>query len=368
MSNSTLPNPNVYLAHLPPTTASQFEVSRNIYIGTLGALIWDMLFSLPEEIYLIRHFNPNMIAYISSRITALLYVLLSVIAKTTPGPDCVKLEHTITSCWVIAISSSSFLFLRRVLAVYQDSKLIRYSFMFLWVANVGVSILTPVGSRAGPLANTGYCINGGIEHYVGGATIMPLIFDSLVFLFVSYRILTTHGPGEEEWTWSSLFSSGKALPRLSRAMLRGGQQYYLVTVGVNILITVLITTPSVPPIYEATFTIPDIALTSSMACRVYRNLYFREKYTNGQGSTGITSLSMRFGHGTTQGTSRFTPGHGTTFESTTGTASTNGGLTVVPDSVSSFRKKHSIPGADIEQGNPSADNISLPEMVFKTTA
>ncbi|ESK89350.1 hypothetical protein Moror_16268 [Moniliophthora roreri MCA 2997] len=349
-TNSTkgLPNPDVYLNHIPPVTAAQFEVSRNIYLATLGAFMWDMLSSLPEDIYLMRHFNSNTIPYFLSRISALSYVLLSVIAKTTPGPDCVKLEFGITSCWVIAISSSSFLFLRRVMAVFADSRSIRFVFSFLWVANVGISVVTPVGSRASPLEDTGYCINGGIKHYVGAATIMPLVFDSLVFLAISYKILTSHGPGDETgWSWRTIFLPKKTLPRLSRAMFRGGQQYYLVTVGVNILITVLITTPSVPPIYQATFTIPDIALTSSMACRVYRNLYFKAKYS---GTTfNDTEMNVRFA-------TRLRP-----------STITTGGMTSTdtPSAVTGDSRKMSSIHVDIEQGTSSNDNVSLPDKVLK---
>jgi len=40
----------------------------------------------------------------------------------------------------------------------------------------------------------------------------------------------------------------------------------------NIVVASLIVTPSVPPIYQAILIAPDLALTSSMACRVFRNL------------------------------------------------------------------------------------------------
>ncbi|KAJ4481893.1 hypothetical protein J3R30DRAFT_3454431 [Lentinula aciculospora] len=45
----------------------------------------------------------------------------------------------------------------------------------------------------------------------------------------------------------------------------------------NIVVTVLIVTPSVPPIYQTVLTIPNIALTTSIACRVYRNLYLEAR-------------------------------------------------------------------------------------------
>lgn len=271
-TNQTILNPANYLNFIPPGIAAEFEISRNIYIGTLGALIWDMLVSLPREFWILRNgISPIVISYFLSRTSAFLYVLLSVIAKTRPNPNCNALEHAITSFWVLAISSSSFLFVRRVQALYAENKMVIWFFWILYVANVVLSFLTPIGSRASPLADTGYCINGGIHHYVAAAAFMPLAFDSLVFGFISYKVATEHGKPGRPVTLKTLIT-GDAFPRISRALLQGGQQYYLLTVILNILISILIITPGVPPIYEATFTIPDIAITSSMACRVYRNL------------------------------------------------------------------------------------------------
>lgn len=36
MSNSTLPNPDVYLNHLSPNEARQFEIGRDLYIAVTG--------------------------------------------------------------------------------------------------------------------------------------------------------------------------------------------------------------------------------------------------------------------------------------------------------------------------------------------
>ncbi|KAJ3849508.1 hypothetical protein EV368DRAFT_85488 [Lentinula lateritia] len=276
--NASLPNPVVYLNYLPPTIAAQFEVARNLYLATLGAFIWDMLSSIPQDLVLIKNMNFNVLVYIVSRLSALGYVLLSVVAKTTPISNCTAIELGVTCNWVVSTTFSSFLFLRRVNAVYSNSAIVCYFFTFLWVANIGISILTPLGAHAGALSNSGYCLNSGVKHYVVAATAFPLVFDSFVFLAISYRLMVINNddPHGTAQNWGP-FLKGKALPRLSRAVLQGGQQYYLITVGMNILITVLIATPSVPPVYEAAFTIPDVALTSSMACRVYRNLYLEAR-------------------------------------------------------------------------------------------
>lgn len=127
----------------------------------------------------------------------------------------------------MAISSSSFLFLRRVQAVFQDSKPFVYFFSALWVVNVGISFLVPIGSHSGPLSATGYCINIGIKPYVAASAFVPLAFDSLVFLAVSWKIITLHSLAEQETTWGAVFFSGRTLPHFVKAVFRGGQQYYL---------------------------------------------------------------------------------------------------------------------------------------------
>jgi len=290
---STLPNPNNYLAFLTVKMAAEYELSRNIYIGTLGALIWDMLIALPQEFRLLAGgISPVIIAYFLSRISAFFFVLLSVIAKTRPMPNCTALEYAITSCWAFGVSSSSFLFLRRVQALYAESRIVIYSFWGLYIANVAVSILVPIGSRSAPIATTGYCVNESIQHYVAAVAFMSLAFDTSVFSFVSYKIATEHGKPGRRVTLRTLIT-GEAFPRLSKAILQGGQQYYLLTVILNILVSVLIATPSIPPIYEATFSIPDIAVTSSMACRVYRNL----RMTGGDSESKAveTNTDLKFG-------------------------------------------------------------------------
>lgn len=79
---------------------------------------------------------------------------------------------------------------------------------------------------SGPLSDTGYCIDSGVKKFVIGAGFMPPIFDTLVFGFISYRLATRHANDRDHSHWRTFFS-GKALPRLSKAMLQGGQQYYL---------------------------------------------------------------------------------------------------------------------------------------------
>lgn len=234
-----------------------------------------------------------------------------------PLPDCQAITIGVACSSMVATGTSSFLFLLRVQAVYSHSKLVKYAFCVLWLVQIGVSVLLPLGvsdfltlnpfipiweklsdfaltqASAGPLYDTGYCINTGVKKFVIAAAFMPPFFDTLVFGFISYHLVTKHVNRSDHFHWRTFFS-GKALPRLSKALLQGGQQYYLLSTiysgfkGIKLLTVVsttrLATGPnvaiivlgasSVPKIIRIIPIIPGIAiaLTSAMACNVQRNL------------------------------------------------------------------------------------------------
>ena len=60
----------------------------------------------------------------------------------------------------IGTSTSSFLFLRRIQAVYADFKLVTFAFFALWLAQIGLSVLIPLG--VGDFFTT-ECQNADIE-------------------------------------------------------------------------------------------------------------------------------------------------------------------------------------------------------------
>ncbi|KAF5353965.1 hypothetical protein D9756_006954 [Leucocoprinus leucothites] len=267
-------NPNNYLGHLSPADAFQFEVARNLYIAVLGATIWDILVYIPDDIKILRMqrgIRAVNVCFVTSRIFALCYVLLSTLAKTIPLDNCAPIFIAIGCCCILSISSSSFLFLRRVQAVWAGNRWVSGIFTILWVLDWALEIVVPVGVRAVHIPDTKYCIDSQPEHYVLAGGIIPVIFDTFVFLAISYKIAVSYSTLDVKVSWGTLVS-GKALPRLSRAILQGGQQYYLITAGVYIILVILLGLPSIPPIYRNMFAFPSVSLTASMACRVYRNI------------------------------------------------------------------------------------------------
>lgn len=127
---------------------------------------------------------------------------------------------------ILAMTCASFLFLRRLHAVYANSRLIRWTFTFLWVGVSTCGISTFFGTHVKHISGTDYCTIYGIDSYVSIVEYFPAAFDTVVFFAISYRLVTTHSLIDEEVSWRSVVT-GKALPRLSRALLYSGQQYYL---------------------------------------------------------------------------------------------------------------------------------------------
>ncbi|KAF9230827.1 hypothetical protein BU15DRAFT_83136 [Melanogaster broomeanus] len=284
MSDEIL-NPIVYLNYLDPDVANEYEVSRN-------ALTWDILSSLPEDWQIARTSKPTpvLFAYFSARICALVEVLLGVLMMTGPITQCGVLVMVLCVFWAIASAASSYLFLKRVHAVFLQDRMVCHFFTFLWFASFGtsfVSLVSPLHDY-NEIADTKHCIGQRVADYVSVAFIVPEIFDALVFLAVTYKILVSHRVSTPR-TWRAFFC-GEALPRLSHAILQGGQQYYLyrslhqiitqclisnrITAGVNVTRIVVTLLPSASPVLQKIFSTPADALNSVMACRVFLNLRF----------------------------------------------------------------------------------------------
>ncbi|KAF9231805.1 hypothetical protein BU15DRAFT_55708 [Melanogaster broomeanus] len=270
MSNEIL-NPVVYLNYLDPAVANEYEVSRNVRLATLGALTWDILSSLPEDWKIARTSKPTpvLFAYFLASENCSSYLLLSLAG---PVAQCEVLALNIIVVWMIASAASSYLFLKRVHAVFLQDRNVWLFFTFLWLTGFGTSFL----SLADPLheyyefADTKHCISRRVEEYQSAAFIVPGLFDTLVFLAVTYKILMSHCVSTPK-TWRA-FWCGEALPRLSRAVLQGGQQYYMITAGINVTRAVVTLLPSASPVLQRALTPPALAVTSVMACRVFRNL------------------------------------------------------------------------------------------------
>ena len=71
------------------------------------------------------------------------------------------------------------------------------------------------------------CIDSGVRSYSSAGVVAHMVYDSLVFLAITYRLLDTASVGETVGDKIRAFFKGGALPALTRCLLKSGQIYYL---------------------------------------------------------------------------------------------------------------------------------------------
>jgi hypothetical protein len=117
--------------------------------------------------------------------------------------------------------------------------------------------------------------------------VINAVNDTLVFVAISYKIVSNTAVGNGWRACVSSFFRADGLPILSKALLQGGQLYYLsftftfslprldiyffsATIGLSIVFAVMLIAPEVPAVYHSMLSVPNLALANAMACRVFR--------------------------------------------------------------------------------------------------
>lgn len=278
MSNSTaLPNAETPLAFLSPTLASQFEVSRYLLVATCGMFSWDVLTNLRNDYKIVTKYAIRLptIVYFVSRIAAFAYIITGTVFTIGAVGNCQSLQVAIGCCFAVAIPATSLLFFFRVRAIFNANNWIVAFFAFLWLAVLGGSWTVPFAIQGGHIGPTDHCINTGVKPFSSAGIIISTVNDTVIFIAISWRLLETTTYDDSFRGRIKSFFRGKGLPAFSRSLLQSGQEYYLITVGGNILTMGMILAPdSLPAVFHAMFTVPNIAIANSMACRVYRDIKF----------------------------------------------------------------------------------------------
>jgi hypothetical protein len=126
----------------------------------------------------------------------------------------------------MSLVCSSYLFLQRLRAVYADSPKVRQCFTLFWAIPILSESTLLFSVKPAYVPKTQHFKDSGIQPLLSLVFFMAVAFDSSVFLAISYKIGIAHVVSDSEKGWRR-YVLGRALPHLSHAVLRGGQQYYL---------------------------------------------------------------------------------------------------------------------------------------------
>ncbi|KAF8179498.1 hypothetical protein K438DRAFT_1680489, partial [Mycena galopus ATCC 62051] len=142
-------------------------------------------------------------------------------------------------------------------------------FGFMWIAELATCIVVPIATGGINIGATRYCIPS--ELAISGAIITPALFDTAVFLAISFKLVENSQTEYSSASKVRAFLTGAYLPSFSRSLLVDGQVYYMITVVSNITAAVLAALPEVGLAYRSLPGLPNVMLTSAMACRIYRH-------------------------------------------------------------------------------------------------
>ncbi|KAE9396292.1 hypothetical protein BT96DRAFT_116886 [Gymnopus androsaceus JB14] len=225
------------LEFLHTQVAASYVVS-----SALTVLVWDILLHLSDDIELLllpKTFRLPTIAYFISRYMFLAFFIFEQFSEDIEGqctPAIATRAVALSVIGYIALITTLLQFLVRVKAIFCHNRPVQWFFTFIWLLAAGGASLLIQG------ATSGIC-NSLYAYYV--PVISVLVHDSCVFGAISYRIyrmplessrqISTHSRLDIASTLQTRFKKriatlwGKNLPSLTRALLREGQLYYLIS-------------------------------------------------------------------------------------------------------------------------------------------
>ncbi|KAF9063905.1 hypothetical protein BDP27DRAFT_1334443 [Rhodocollybia butyracea] len=286
-------------SNVDPNIFRLLSAFQYIQIMTLSILTWEILVTLPREIFLYRSNGPNktLLLLSFSRYYTLFCLIVDVAFNLVDGatPDfCYRIR------WVLPFLSTTIQFaaipllLLRTYAVWQKNNLIAVVLVIFWLVPliVGTFVATTyTGIPYAVFANldvVGGCGNDPTNSMGTVPFILNLVVDSAIFLLTLGRLLFTR----------------TTTTTLSRILIRDGTIYYLAVVIVNVVNIVFFLAPNLPSLARPLIATPATIIPAIMVGRLYFNLTssFLPAYgTSGSGSRSFPLFAPRstFGSGGT---------------------------------------------------------------------
>lgn len=121
------------------------------------------------------------------------------------------------------------LFLIRVRAIFVGQPLVVGFFCILWLVDLGTSMVVPFSVSAGHIGPTQHCTNHYVKPVTAATLVATAVNDTLVLIAVSYVLITSMRTSQRSGVVEGFkaFFFAKDMPQMSKALLQGGQQYYL---------------------------------------------------------------------------------------------------------------------------------------------
>jgi len=242
-------------------------------VASLTILVWDILNNVTNGYRLVfRHRIglPTMV-YFLSRVSALCWVIVSLIFSNTPSIDCAAFGMTSVVLLIIAMTSTMSLCYLRVSAVWRWNRYIVGFFGVLWLTVVASNV-TMVHSLK-PIQVETYCtvvIVGG--RLILAPYIVNVVNHTLVFSTITYGICKNTLRRDMTFSHGAMLMLGKSLPTFSKALLHDSQISYIIILGMTIFTLSWINNwPQATSAFRLAPMAPNVVLLAILNGRVHRN-------------------------------------------------------------------------------------------------
>jgi hypothetical protein len=141
--------------------------------------------------------------------------------------SCQSFQFAIYWAFVFAIPPTTLLFFLRLRAIFLGKHSVIIPFALAWLAVLATAIAATFGEGAAHIGTTDYCISITVSKFSTFTSLVTnTMYSTLVFVAISWQLLAT-GRGTHQRSFVLDFLSGRAASRLTSAVLREGQLYYL---------------------------------------------------------------------------------------------------------------------------------------------
>jgi len=135
------------------------------------------------------------------------------------------------------------------------------------------------------------------EEYSITPLILASLNDTFIFFAISIRLAATSIDAVSFRTGLQAFFRGNGLHSVSKSLLQSGQVYYGITIALALPTIVLLLTTKVPPEMHSLLGPSYLALSSAMACRVFRMVILGVVKGNSLSTTFLASAVAKAGTG-----------------------------------------------------------------------
>ncbi|KAK7681932.1 hypothetical protein QCA50_014894 [Cerrena zonata] len=249
------------------------------YITFSAVTFWlyDFLLGFADEIRMVLRcsFSLPDIVYLLSRLLTFGHLAAAINLSVASPDSCSKGIATDVVKWFIslALPCNSFIFFLRARALYKDSRIAVAVFALLWTLTLS-SFALIFGYKLEIVPNRGgsclVTVQSLSSYYITSPFAALVVFDSAVAIAISVHLLS-YIPAR---SWSARMKAimfAKDLGRIPRLILRSGQVYYIVTIGIHMTVAIFAVT-SISTIIVSEIALLTCALQNVMACRAHRLL------------------------------------------------------------------------------------------------